>query len=58
MAHCYTTSPGGKHRQEEALCGPIQGRRECETLHDRPSKWHTKIRRYMTSYIMQNGDSK
>jgi hypothetical protein len=28
----YTPSPGGKHRQEEGLCSPVQGRRECGTL--------------------------
>jgi hypothetical protein len=38
--HCYTPSPGGKHRQGEELRGPVQRRRECGTLHDRPSKRH------------------
>jgi hypothetical protein len=29
-----TSSPGGKHRQEVLLWGPVQRRRECGTLAD------------------------
>jgi hypothetical protein len=34
VVHYYTPSPGAKHRQGEGLCGPVQGRRECETLNE------------------------
>jgi hypothetical protein len=35
---------GCKHRQGEGLYGPVQGRRECGTLYDRPSKGATLCR--------------
>jgi hypothetical protein len=34
VVHCYTPSPGGKHRQGESLLGPVQWRRECGTLYE------------------------
>jgi hypothetical protein len=32
--HCYTPSPGGKHRHGVGLRGPVQARRESGTLTD------------------------
>ena len=33
LEYWHTPSPGGKHRQEERLWGPVQRRRECGTLY-------------------------